>query len=128
MTPIENDESLLTAYALGELDAAERARVAAWVDADAAARLYVEQVRETAGVVAGGLAREHGDGLGLLHREVIERTLREVSRPAAAAAPPSESSWMTAPTTSDWMLVSPAASLTLAPSRPWLASPFSMSS
>jgi hypothetical protein len=88
MTPeIEHDdESLLTAYALGELDGAERAHVAARMEADAAVRRYVEQIRATAGVVADGLALEQGDGLGLLHRELIERKLLQVSRRDGAAA------------------------------------------
>lgn len=84
----EIDDTLLTAYALGELDARERARVAAHVEADGEARRYVEEVRETAGLITDHLGLEPADGLTVLQHESIERRLRqvEVARSAAGAA------------------------------------------
>lgn len=83
----EIDETLLTAYALGEVNARERGRVAAHVDADADARRYVEEVRATAGMITDQLAAEHGDGLTVRQHESIERRLRQFEGAAAAAVP-----------------------------------------
>lgn len=81
----EIDETLLTAYALGELDARERGRVAAHVEADADARRYVEEIRETAGLITDHLGLEPADGLTALQHEVIERRLRQFEGAAAVA-------------------------------------------
>ena len=76
----EIDETLLTAYALGELDARERARVAAHVESDPELLRHVEATREMAATVTAELGRESVDGLSEIHREVIERRLRETQR------------------------------------------------
>src|SRR5205085_11013274 len=75
----EIDETLLTAYALGELDARDRARVAAHVEIDAEARRYVEDVREAASVVTGELSQEPAEGLLQIQRELIEQRLRDAT-------------------------------------------------
>ena len=80
MNAPDTDETLLTAYALGELDGPERARVAALVEADVSARLYVEEVRETAGLVTSALEGELADGLAQIEMGVIEQRLREQER------------------------------------------------
>ena len=77
MNPREIDETLLTAYALGELDARERARVAAHVEADAEARRHVDDVRDAAAMVTSELTREPVEGLLAIQREMIERRLRD---------------------------------------------------
>lgn len=79
-TPDDIDETLLTAYALGELDmdADERERVAARVESDADALRFVEDVRESAGLVVGALDMELVDGLSEFQHEMIERRLREL--------------------------------------------------
>ena len=52
-------DSLLGAYALDALDAADRARVEAYLERDAAARAEVDEMRETAASLA--LAARHAD-------------------------------------------------------------------
>jgi hypothetical protein len=81
MTPMpEIDETLLTAFALGELDmdADERERVAAHVDTYPDAHRFVEDVRESAGLVVGALGMELVDGLTEFQHEMIERRLSEL--------------------------------------------------
>jgi hypothetical protein len=74
------DETQLTAFALGELDmdADERVRVAAYVESDAEAQRFVDDVRESAGLVVGALDMELVDGLTEFQHEMIERRLREL--------------------------------------------------
>jgi hypothetical protein len=74
------DETLLTAYALGELDMDpdERERVAAHVDSNISARRFVDDVRESAGLVVGALSVELVDGLTEFQHEMIERRLSEL--------------------------------------------------
>jgi hypothetical protein len=76
----EIDETLLTAFALGELDMDpdERERVAAHVGNDTDARRFVEDVRESAGLVVGALEMELVDGLAEFQHEMIERRLSEL--------------------------------------------------
>jgi hypothetical protein len=81
MTPTpEIDDTLLTAFALGELDMDpdERERVAAHVAHDADAHRLVEEVRESAGLVVGALEMELVDGLAEFQHEMIERRLSEL--------------------------------------------------
>lgn len=56
--PFSPDDPQLTAYALGELDAAERAAVEARLRDDPAARATVEAIRATAGQLEAALAAE----------------------------------------------------------------------
>jgi hypothetical protein len=83
----EIEEDLLTAYALGELSAEERRVVGAYVSAYPDARRYVEEVRETARLVADGLGAEPVDGLTALQHEVIEHRLRQHERASGSAVP-----------------------------------------
>jgi hypothetical protein len=81
MTPTPDiDETLLTAFALGELDMDpdERDHVAAHVENDVDARRFVEEVRESAGLIVGALGMELVDGLTEIQHEMIERRLREL--------------------------------------------------
>lgn len=87
------DEMLLTAYALGELDARERERVAAHVEANPEARLHVEAMRETALVVRNDLIAEPVDGLTQIHREVIEQRLQALDRAARRRAKAASLRW-----------------------------------
>jgi hypothetical protein len=89
----EIDDTLLTAYALGELDAQERDRVAAHVEANPEARLHVEAMRETALAVRNDLIAEPVDGLTEIHREVIERRLQESARSARRRAAAASLRW-----------------------------------
>jgi hypothetical protein len=67
----EIDETLLTAYALGELDAGERERIAGMIEFDVEAQRFVESVRETAATFAEAFSLEPVDGLGeFRHREI----------------------------------------------------------
>src|SRR5687767_3142732 len=81
----EIDEIKLTAYALGELDGRDRAAVerhlATNTPAAAVARRQVEEVRATARVLSGELAREMTFGLTALQHEVIERRLEQLEHP-----------------------------------------------
>jgi hypothetical protein len=73
-------ETLLTAYALGELDdrAADRARALELVESDDAARQFVDDTRATAGLVTGALEHELlDDGLTLIEIGVLEQRMRE---------------------------------------------------
>ena len=84
------DELKLTAYALGEVDEAERGAITAHLATDAAARAHVEEVRATARLVSGELARESeaaGLGLTAVQYANIERRL-EGHAPALRMAAP----------------------------------------
>jgi Ca-activated chloride channel family protein len=77
-----HDDPRLTEYALGELDgpdrAAERAEVEAALAADAGLRAEVDAIRDSAGVLRGGLAAETVPVLDAAHRGVIEKALGTV--------------------------------------------------
>ncbi|HUJ09063.1 MAG TPA: von Willebrand factor type A domain-containing protein, partial [Verrucomicrobiae bacterium] len=55
---IDPNDPRLTAYALGELDAAERAEIEAWLKGDEAARREIETIRRAAGVLTEELKAE----------------------------------------------------------------------
>ncbi|MBI5382460.1 MAG: von Willebrand factor type A domain-containing protein [Opitutae bacterium] len=61
MNPISRDDPKVTAYALGELDHAERAEVEAALQADPVLRAEVEKIRATAKAVEVALATEAGE-------------------------------------------------------------------
>jgi Ca-activated chloride channel family protein len=96
--PFDPDDPRLTAYALGELDAADRLAIEAILRDDPDARGFVLGVEETARLLAEELRHEATavDGLDPARREAIERQL---SAPAtlAIAAPPAKArfrAWM----------------------------------
>src|SRR5580692_9392088 len=74
------DESLLTAYALGELSGADRAAVAACLASSVEARQFVAEVRSTAHLLADELARESFGGLTELQHAAIEQKLDDAVR------------------------------------------------
>ncbi len=113
--PFDPDDPRLTAYALGELDPADRASVEAILRDDPDARGFVLGVEETARLLAEELRHEAigSDGLDPARREAIERHL---SSPAtlAIAAPPAKArfrAWM--PVAAAAGIVGVAAAITL---------------
>ncbi len=70
----------LTAYALGELDAEQSKKVEAKLGDDARAREFVDQVRQTASVVASELKNEQAPGLTSQHHRVIESAMQRGDR------------------------------------------------
>jgi hypothetical protein len=76
------DQALLTAYALGELDADEQqhARVDDVIATDPHAAAFVDEVRAISSSLSEELGAEPVDRLSELHREVIERRLQEVAQ------------------------------------------------
>ena len=68
-------EADLTAYALGELEGPDRARVEAHLAVDPAARREVEAIRATAGRLTDELAREPAESLLAVQRAAVEREL-----------------------------------------------------
>ena len=69
------DEQLLTAYALGEQDAAERSRVEALLADDAAAQSQIDEIRATATLLRAELADEVAPQLSAIQHAAIERQL-----------------------------------------------------
>jgi Ca-activated chloride channel family protein len=74
------DDIKLTAYALGELEGAERAEVAAYLAGNEPARRYVAEVRATASLLSDELARESFGGLTDLQHASIEQKLDDAYR------------------------------------------------
>ena len=70
------DETLLTAYALGELEGAERTSVESRLLFDESARQYVADVRQLAGLLTEKLSSQDDAGLTALQHAVIDRELR----------------------------------------------------
>lgn len=75
------DEMNLTAYALGELEGAERDAVEAQLSASADDRRLVDQVRVVADAISQELAREQPSGLDAIHYAAIELRLRNIETP-----------------------------------------------
>lgn len=67
----------LTAFALGELDAAERAQVEKRLAENPEDRRFVDQVRLTAQLVSDELSHESPAGLDAIHYAAIEMRLRD---------------------------------------------------
>ena len=65
--PFDPDDPRLTAYALGELDDAERVEFEAFIAESAEARRFIEETRATARLLAERLGRERSPGLSLEH-------------------------------------------------------------
>jgi Ca-activated chloride channel homolog len=74
------DDTKLTAYALGELEGAERAEAAAYLAGNEPARRYVAEVRATASLLSDELARESFGGLTDLQHAAIEQKLADAYR------------------------------------------------
>jgi len=80
-----NDDILLTAFALGELDdAVERARIERLLASDESAARLVDDLRATAAALTDGLKGEPDVGLTAIQYAGIERRL---AADAAADAP-----------------------------------------
>lgn len=77
----ETDEMNLTAYALGELEGAQREAVQARLAGSDADRRFVEEVRSAARVVSDELSREQTAGLDAIHYAAIELRLRDACGP-----------------------------------------------
>lgn len=74
------DEIRLTAFALGELDGAERAAVQAYVDQSESARRYVQEIRGTARQLTGELSKAFENesaiaGFTAVQRAAIDRRI-----------------------------------------------------
>jgi Ca-activated chloride channel family protein len=67
-----HDDPRLTAYALNELDEADRAEVEAFIARDEIARRFVEETRQTAAVIARGLQAAQTPALTPQQRETIK--------------------------------------------------------
>ena len=78
------DDPRLTAYALGELDAAERKAIEAELDNAAECRREVEEVARTAALVNAELAAEPLPGLTYAQQLAIEAKLKPVAPNAEA--------------------------------------------
>lgn len=72
---IKLKEIQLTAYALGELEEPERSQLEAELHHDTDAQAFIEEVRQTAGLVADELMKESGPGLTDIHRLAIANQL-----------------------------------------------------
>ena len=81
--PFDPDDTRLTAFALGELDDADRAAVEAEIADCAESRKYIEEVRETARLLTEQFHAEPAPGLTPEQRRAIEVVLE----PAAAVLP-----------------------------------------
>jgi anti-sigma factor RsiW len=78
------DEMNLTAYALGELEGAERQAIEARLSASADDRRFVDEVRVTADAISHELDREQLSGLDAIHYAAIELRLRNTEAPRPA--------------------------------------------
>ena len=83
---LSKDNPLLTAYALGELDAGQAAEVEAAILADESLRVEVEAIRSLAGELEGELSAEPMPRLSALERARLEQRAAELDRAAAAGA------------------------------------------
>ncbi|MBX6315582.1 MAG: zf-HC2 domain-containing protein, partial [Isosphaeraceae bacterium] len=73
------DDPRLTAYALGELDEAERSALEAHLEAHPEARQFVAEVRALAQLLTEHLPKETGPGLSPAQHRTIEARLRRPS-------------------------------------------------
>ncbi len=77
--PFDPNDDRLTAYALGELSAADRAAVDAEINDCAESRQFVAEVRETARLLTEQFQQESAPGLTDQHRQAIEVGLKPAS-------------------------------------------------
>jgi len=75
-----------TAYALGELDPAERAVIEADLSRSEAHRLEVEETRALSAAIAGALANEKKHGMSEIQHLAIESTLQQLTEDHEAVA------------------------------------------
>ncbi len=91
------DDPRLTAFALGELDDAERSEVEALVRDHPEARKLVEEVRATAQILTERLRHEPSPGLAPEHHQAIEvklaRSLCRGARPGRSLTAGSSWGW-----------------------------------
>ena len=73
--PFDPDDPRLTAYALGELDDAERVEFEAFIAESDEARRFIEETRATARLLAERLGRERSPGLAPEQHQSIEKRL-----------------------------------------------------
>ncbi len=85
MKPAINEEEL-TAYALGELEGPDQARIEAHVSADPGARKYVDEVRATAAALTTDLRAEASPGLTEKQKQMLETRLVRGAKPVSSAA------------------------------------------
>jgi Ca-activated chloride channel family protein len=83
--PSDIDQTTLTAYALGELDPAERQSVEAFLRDSAVGRGYVETIRRTGGLLSQELEREAVNGLTAVQRAALEGRIEQASDREPAA-------------------------------------------
>ncbi|QEH34095.1 von Willebrand factor [Aquisphaera giovannonii] len=86
----DTDDPRLTAFALGELDAAEAREVEALVAENEDARKFVEEIRQTSAWLAEGLKAE-GEAVAVVsiaHHPLIEATLQAADGDAKGASRP----------------------------------------
>jgi len=76
----------LTAYALDELDDAERAEVEKLLEQSPEARAAVEEIRQTAELLTGEFANEPVAALSAEQRRAIEAATEEVAAGVPAVA------------------------------------------
>jgi Ca-activated chloride channel family protein len=108
MSTIHHDDPRLTAYALGELDAAERAAIAAGLDGDAATLAEVERIRALSRALGSALGAEaaHAPALTKPQRVAISRAVPPAA-PVVGATRGRHSAWW-------WSIGSAAAAATIA--------------
>jgi Ca-activated chloride channel homolog len=89
MSQLNHDDWRITAYALGELEGAERAEVEAFLESDEAARQAVEDVRGTANVLASELLEtaQAAPELTSAQRQSIEARASSTSAPRGRVFP-----------------------------------------
>ena len=87
------DDPRLTAYALGELDPAERAQVEAMLTDSAEARTALEEIRETIGLLSRNLTFEPALTLTISQRQLVEQAV-VVPIPVVAASPGKNARWV----------------------------------
>jgi Ca-activated chloride channel family protein len=73
--PFDPNDPRLTAYALGELDDAERVEIESSLADSEEARLFIEETRATARLLAEHLSREQSPGLAPAQHQLIEKRL-----------------------------------------------------
>lgn len=85
--PLVPDDPRLTAYALGEIEDAERPEIEAGLASDPGARALVEEIRATARLLTETLHAEAAPGLDLGRLQSIEDRLATDPAPAPKPAP-----------------------------------------
>ena len=87
--PFDPNDPRLTAYALGELDDAERVEFESSIAESDEARRFIEETRATARLLAEHLGREGSPGLSPEQRQSIEKRLHaQAQSPLQAPAAP----------------------------------------